>query len=121
VPKEIARKKMPVDHYSRMRASCNLRNWLAFLILRTHKDAQEEIRRYATAVSRVVGAYFPQTWALFSAAAKGAERSGELEKLLALCSELCNAVDCESEDVGGTRPSLTILQDIGPLVQRLEK
>jgi thymidylate synthase (FAD) len=34
VAREIARLVVPVAQYSRMRASANLRNWLAFLTLR---------------------------------------------------------------------------------------
>ena len=44
-----------------------------------------------------------------------------LERIAELATELCNSVDCESEDVGGVRPSLTILREIGPLTDRLEK
>lgn len=49
VPKELARCVMPVGHYSRMRASANLRNWLAFLTLRMDPGAQWEIRQFADA------------------------------------------------------------------------
>ena len=65
VPKELARKKMPVDHYSRMRASANLRNWLAFMTLRCAPNAQKEIRMFANAVSQIVEATFPQTHRLW--------------------------------------------------------
>lgn len=64
VPKELARLHLPVGRYSRMRASANLRNWLAFLTLRMDKDAQWEIRRYANAVGQLIAARFPRTWAL---------------------------------------------------------
>lgn len=67
IPKELARKKMPVDHYSRMRASANLRNWLAFLVLRMDSRAQWEIRQYANAVSQLIANKFPQTWSLYCA------------------------------------------------------
>lgn len=40
VPKELARLPVPGARYSRMRASANLRNWLAFLTLRSHTAAQ---------------------------------------------------------------------------------
>jgi len=40
VPKELARLPVPVARYSRMRASANLRNWLAFLTLRQAPGAQ---------------------------------------------------------------------------------
>lgn len=65
VPKELARKKMPVDHYSRMRAAANLRNWCAFLALRLEKGVMYEMRLYAEAVEKCVQQCFPQTWALF--------------------------------------------------------
>jgi thymidylate synthase (FAD) len=67
VPKELARITMPVGHYSRMRASTNLRNWLAFLTLRMDPLAQWEIRQFAYAVGECVAQVFPQTWALFQA------------------------------------------------------
>lgn len=66
IPKELARIVMPVGHYSRMRASANLRNWLAFLTLRLDPAAQWEIRQYAEAVGRCVAEAFPHTWELFN-------------------------------------------------------
>lgn len=57
---------LPVGRYSRMRASANLRNWLAFLTLRTSLQAQWEIRQYAIEVGMPVTAVFPRTHALFS-------------------------------------------------------
>jgi len=66
IPKELARIILPVGRYSRMRASANLRNWLAFLTLRTHPDAQWEIRQFANAVGSIIATEFPRTWALFS-------------------------------------------------------
>jgi len=65
VPKELARLGMPVARYSRMRASANLRNWLAFLTLRLDPAAQWEIRQYAEAVGQIVAEQFPRTWSLF--------------------------------------------------------
>jgi thymidylate synthase (FAD) len=67
VPKELARIRMPVGHYSRMRASANLRNWLAFLTLRMDPAAQWEIRQFAESVGQIVAQQFPRTWALFEA------------------------------------------------------
>lgn len=64
VPKELARCILPVGRYSRMRASANLRNWLAFLTLRMAPDAQWEIRKYANAVGELIAQAFPRTWAL---------------------------------------------------------
>ena len=65
VPKELARLPVPVARYSRMRASANLRNWLAFLTLRKAPAAQWEIRQYADAVGELIAEQFPHTWALF--------------------------------------------------------
>lgn len=66
IPKELARNSMPVGHYSRMRASANLRNWLAFLTLRLDPLAQWEIRQFAEAVGSIIADQFPQTWDLFA-------------------------------------------------------
>lgn len=65
VPKELARIHLPVGRYSRMRASANLRNWLAFLTLRMDTAAQWEIRQYANLVGELVKEKFPRTWGLF--------------------------------------------------------
>lgn len=65
IPKELARLPVPVARYSRMRASANLRNWLAFLTLRMDSHAQEEIRVYADAVGALIKDAFPRTWDLF--------------------------------------------------------
>ena len=65
VPKELARVHLPVGRYSRMRASGNLRNWLAFLTLRMDPAAQWEIRQYANAVGVFIAEAFPRTWELF--------------------------------------------------------
>lgn len=68
VPKELARTRLPVGRYSRQRASANLRNWLGFLTLRMHPDAQWEIRQYANALgNEIIAKVFPHTWALFEA------------------------------------------------------
>lgn len=66
VPKELARVHLPVGRYSRMRASANLRNWLAFLTLRLAPQAQWEIRKFAGEVARIVESSFPRTYALFA-------------------------------------------------------
>lgn len=66
IPKELARVHLPVGRYSRMRASANLRNWLAFLTLRQAPNAQWEIRQYANAVGTFVAEAFPRTWELFA-------------------------------------------------------
>jgi thymidylate synthase (FAD) len=66
VPKELARCVLPVARYSRMRASSNLRGWLAFLALRAHPAAQREIRLYAEALQDILSELFPRTLALFA-------------------------------------------------------
>jgi thymidylate synthase (FAD) len=65
VAKELARLVLPVGRYSRMRASANLRNWLAFLTLRQAPNAQYEIRMYADALHDILAEKFPRTLALF--------------------------------------------------------
>lgn len=76
VPKELARVHLPVGRYSRMRASANLRNWLAFLSLRMDAKAQWEIRQYANAVHDVLAELFPRTLALFDQTAPSAKTVG---------------------------------------------
>lgn len=66
VARELARLVIPVNQYSRMRASANLRNWLAFLTLRLDPTAQWEIRQYARAVALFVQEKFPRTYTLFT-------------------------------------------------------
>jgi thymidylate synthase (FAD) len=63
--KEVARLNTPVSRYSKMRAKTDLRNWLAFLLLRMAPAAQFEIRQYANAVAEMVKAIWPRTFALF--------------------------------------------------------
>lgn len=65
IPKELARLCVPVGRYSRMRASANLRNWLAFLTLRMDSAAQWEIRQFANQVGVEIAKAFPRVWALF--------------------------------------------------------
>ncbi len=60
--RELARLVIPVAQYSRMRASANLRNWLAFLTLRTAPGAQWEIRQYATLLNAMISQAFPRVW-----------------------------------------------------------
>lgn len=65
-PKELARLPMAVGRYSKMRASANLRNWLAFLTLRDDPKAQFEIQEYARAVGSLIAKNFPRTHALWT-------------------------------------------------------
>lgn len=66
IPKELARLVLPVGRYSKMRASTNLRNWLAFMTLRCAPAAQWEMRQYANAVAKIIEEKFPQTYALWA-------------------------------------------------------
>jgi thymidylate synthase, flavin-dependent len=65
IAKELARVHLPVGRYSRMRASANLRNWLAFLTLRMDPAAQWEIREYACQLGSFIERLYPRTWKLF--------------------------------------------------------
>lgn len=66
IPKEVSRLPVPVARYSKMRASGNLRNLLAFLTLRMDPAAQWEIRQYANALgNELIAKAFPKTWELF--------------------------------------------------------
>src|SRR6185312_15789109 len=76
IPKELARLPVPVGRYSRMRASTCLRNWLAFLTLRSEHvpsgmHAQYEIRQGANAVGEFTRQKFPRSFELFVGAANG--------------------------------------------------
>jgi thymidylate synthase (FAD) len=64
-PKELARTHLTVSRYTVMRASTDLRNWLAFLTLREASGAQAEIRAYADALHVILKEKFPRTLALF--------------------------------------------------------
>lgn len=68
IPKELARIGMPLGHYSRMRATGNLRNWLAFMTLRCDPGAQQEIRVCAEAVATIIRHTFPRTMELYERA-----------------------------------------------------
>lgn len=67
IPKEVARCPMPVARYSKMRAHTCLRNWLAFMTLRSDKNpgAQLEIRAYANALHDMLKSIYPRTMSLF--------------------------------------------------------
>ena len=78
VPKELARCGMPVGRYSQMRASANLRNWMAFLTLRMDPAAQWEIRQYANALGEILSEAFPQIWCLFEEKANRRQKAKAL-------------------------------------------
>ncbi len=65
IPKELARLCLPVGRYTRMRATANLRNWLAFTTLRNAPEAQYEIRVFAEALVKEIADSFPRTAELF--------------------------------------------------------
>lgn len=54
VAKEVARLVLPVNTYTKFVASANLLNWMRFLSLRNHPDAQLEIRVYAEAIEAML-------------------------------------------------------------------
>jgi len=66
VTKELARLPITVARYSKMRASANLRNRLAFMTLRSDPSAQWEIRQYSDAIGQLVKELFPRTWSKFA-------------------------------------------------------
>jgi hypothetical protein len=49
------------------------------------------------------------------------ERLVLLNRIAELATELCVAVDRAAEDIGGSRPTLVILQELGPLTDKLER
>ena len=80
VARELARLVVPVNQYTRFRASANLRNWLAFLSLRLDRTAQWEIRQYAQEVAKIIQEHFPRTYALFDKSSGGGVLSPDAEK-----------------------------------------
>ena len=65
VARELARLVVPVNQYTRFRASANLRNWLAFLELRLGEGVQWEMKEYATGLASILEERFPRTYTLF--------------------------------------------------------
>lgn len=65
LPKELARVIVPVGRYSRMRATGNVRGWLAFMKLRSAESAQWEIRQFSLHIGQLIAEHFPQTSKLF--------------------------------------------------------
>ena len=68
VAKEVSRINTPVSRYSKMRDKTDLRNFLAFLILRkqsAHSNPQWEIAQYADVISEIIQALWPRTYYLF--------------------------------------------------------
>lgn len=89
IPKELARLVVPVGRYTRMRASANLRNWLAFLTLRNDAAAQWEIRQYAIEVDRVIQIMFPRVHEVYvGKMTRMRSMPAEIERLKALVAQL---------------------------------
>lgn len=88
-PKELARLVLPVSRYSCMRASANLRNWLAFMTLRCDPHAQYEIRVYAEAIAKIIDQLFPRTYELW---VEGVERAANDRLMREFVSSLYTAV-----------------------------
>jgi len=65
IAKEQARLVLPVNLYTQMYATANLRNWMKFLELRTSEHAMYEIREYANAVEHILTNLFPITMSKF--------------------------------------------------------
>jgi thymidylate synthase (FAD) len=68
VAKELARLNAPMARYSRGRVKANLRNWLAFLLLRKqtkHSNPQWEIAQYADVIGEIIKSLYPRTYELF--------------------------------------------------------
>lgn len=61
VAREQARKNLPLCTYTEAYWKCDLRNILHFLELRLDSHAQDEIRKYAFEISRIVRELFPLT------------------------------------------------------------
>lgn len=93
VPKELARVCLPVGRYSRMRASANLRNWLAFMTLRFDPGAQWEIQQYAALVGNIINETFPRVWKLYLAAKDARTIDDETRRKAALWDALQQAND----------------------------
>lgn len=63
IAKELCRLVVPVNNYSKMYVTANLRNWKQFWDLRIDTAAQWEIRQYAKAIGDILASIVPDTWA----------------------------------------------------------
>ena len=66
-PRELSRMYLPVNMYSRMFATVNLRNLMAFFLLRSDEHAQYEIRVFSDAMKRIVAPLVPVCMQTFEA------------------------------------------------------
>lgn len=75
---EDARLVLPVNYFTVFHWSIDLRNLFHFLLLRSGKGAQSEMRAYAKAVSAIVQYVAPLSYCAFCAAQEGREeKEGE--------------------------------------------
>lgn len=121
VAKEVARIDTPVSRYSRMRATTDLRNWLAFLTLRMDPAAQFEIRQYAWCVADAIAVHFPRTYELFLEG-----MTPTLEPDLAPKKLLSDSLDVLSQAAGSGRFDELVAEEAwhkiaGPVIARLRK
>lgn len=65
--REQARFFLPLNLYTSMYATCNLRSLMAFCRLRDKPDAQREIAVYARSMASVARVLFPISWGAFEA------------------------------------------------------
>lgn len=68
IAREVARNVLPVSLYTRFYATANLRNWLAFLALRTDPTALHEIQDAARQVADLIAERWPTAWAAYEEA-----------------------------------------------------
>ena len=65
IAREVARNVLPVSLYTRFYATANLRNWLAFIKLRTDPTALHEIQDAACQVADLIQEKWPTAWAAY--------------------------------------------------------
>ena len=66
IAREVARNVLPVSLFTEFYATANLRNWLAFIDLRTDPTALWEIRDAAHQVEAIVKDHWPVAWYAFA-------------------------------------------------------
>lgn len=66
VSREQARGLLPLSTYTEFIYTCNLHSLMHFLKLRLNKNAQNEIRAYATGLLKLATPYFPESLKAFS-------------------------------------------------------
>jgi thymidylate synthase (FAD) len=90
IARETARIGLPLNVYTEMVFSVDLLNLLKFIALRNHKNAQYEIRTYASVLEDIVSALWPMTYASFKRHRKEglSLSSDELKTLKEILSKL---------------------------------